>query len=218
MVEYVGIPYIEVMKHAFLPAIISYIALLYIVHLEALKANMVGLPRRGTASGGSRLLSLGLTVSGFFVLCGAVYWGVGWVKDVAGSAAIWIIGVALLAAYVGLLWFGSRQPELPLDDPNAQVFELPETGPTVKSGLHYLLAVVVASRSEANMANACMSRYCARLIFSVPDTDFMALTCAAPPTRETEMPTSIAGRWLALNRSDWRKICPSVIEITLVGM
>ena len=143
MVEYVGIPYIEVMKHAFLPAIISYIALLYIVHLEALKANMVGLPRRGTASGGSRLLSLGLTVSGFFVLCGAVYWGVGWVKDVAGSAAIWIIGVALLAAYVGLLWFGSRQPELPLDDPDAQVFELPETGPTVKSGLHYLLAVVV---------------------------------------------------------------------------
>ncbi|HQY38693.1 MAG TPA: TRAP transporter fused permease subunit [Giesbergeria sp.] len=143
MVEYVGIPYIEVMKHAFLPAIISYIALLYIVHLEALKANMVGLPRRGTASGGSRLLSLGLTVSGFFVLCGAVYWGVGWIKDVAGSAAIWIIGAALLGAYVSLLWFGSRQPELPLDDPDAQVFELPEIAPTVKSGLHYLLAVVV---------------------------------------------------------------------------
>lgn len=143
MVEYVGIPYVEVMKHAFLPAIISYIALLYIVHIEALKANMVGLPRRSTVSGGARLLSLGLTVSGFFVLCGVVYWGVGWVKDVAGSAAIWIIGAALLATYVGLLWFGSRQPELPLDDPNAPVFELPETAPTVKSGLHYLLAVVV---------------------------------------------------------------------------
>ncbi len=143
MVEYVGIPYIEVMKHAFLPAIISYIALFYIVHLEALKADMVGLPRRTTASGGSRLLSLGLTVSGFFVLCGLVYYGVGWIKDVAGDAAIWIIGVALLATYIGLLWFGSRQPELELDDPNAPVFELPETGPTVKSGLHYLLAVVV---------------------------------------------------------------------------
>ena len=46
MVEYVGIPYTEVIKHAFLPAIISYIALFYIVHLEALKANLVGLPRR----------------------------------------------------------------------------------------------------------------------------------------------------------------------------
>lgn len=143
MVEYVGIPYIEVMKHAFLPAIISYIALLYIVHLEALKADMVGLPRRNPQAGGTRLMSLALTVSGFLVLCGAVYYGVGWVKNVAGDAAIWIIGVALLTAYVALLWFGSRQPELELDDPNAPVFELPETGPTVKSGLHYLLAVVV---------------------------------------------------------------------------
>ena len=41
---------------------------------------------------------------------------------------------------------------------------------------------------------------------------------AAPPTRDTDTPTSIAGRWLAANRSDWRKIWPSVIEMTLVGM
>ncbi len=46
----------------------------------------------------------------------------------------------------------------------------------------------------------------------------MALICAAPPTRETETPTSMAGRWLALKRSDCRKICPSVMEMTLVGM
>ncbi|MCU0761794.1 MAG: TRAP transporter permease [Hydrogenophaga sp.] len=143
MVEYVGIPYIEVMKHAFLPAIISYMALFYIVHLEALKANMVGLPRRNPGSAGSRLLSFGLTISGFFVLAGAVYWGIGWIKDLLGDAAIWVVGAGLLGAYIGLLWFGSRQPELALDDPNAPVFELPETGPTVKSGLHYLLAVVV---------------------------------------------------------------------------
>ena len=143
MVEYVGIPYIEVMKHAFLPAIISYMALFYIVHLEALKADMVGLPRRSTGTASARLLSFGLTVSGFLVLAGAVYWGIGWIKDVAGGAAIWIVGAGLLGAYVGLLWFGSKQPELELDDPNAPVFELPETGPTVKSGLHYLLAVVV---------------------------------------------------------------------------
>ena len=32
MVEYVGIPYFDVVKHAFLPAVISYIALVYIVH------------------------------------------------------------------------------------------------------------------------------------------------------------------------------------------
>jgi TRAP-type uncharacterized transport system fused permease subunit len=39
-------PYVEVIRHALLPAVISYIALFYIVHLEALKANMEGLPRR----------------------------------------------------------------------------------------------------------------------------------------------------------------------------
>jgi len=143
MVEYVGIPYIEVMKHAFLPAIISYIALFYIVHIEALKANMVGLPRRNPGSAGARLISFGMTLAGFIVLSGAVYWGIGWIKTLMGPSAVWVVGVGLLASYVGLLWFGARQPELQLDDPNAPVFELPETGPTVKSGLHYLLAVVV---------------------------------------------------------------------------
>ncbi|MDG1382493.1 MAG: TRAP transporter permease, partial [Burkholderiaceae bacterium] len=143
MVEYVGIPYIEVMKHAFLPAIISYIALLYIVHLEALKADMVGLPRRGNATASTRLLSFGLTVSGLLVLCGVVYWSVGWVKGAAGDAAVWIVGCALLLSYVGLLWYGAKQPALELDDPNSEVFELPEAAPTLKSGLHYLLSIVV---------------------------------------------------------------------------
>ena len=75
-----------------------------------------------------------------------------------------------------------------------------------------------ASRSDANIANASSDRNCARSSFSVPETFFIALTCAAPPTRDTEMPTSTAGRWSALNRSDCRKIWPSVMEMTLVGM
>ena len=143
MVEYVGISYTEVMKHALLPAIISYIALFYIVHLEALKANLQGLPRRGNSTAGQRLVSLVMTLAGFVVLSGVVYYGIGWIKDVAGDAAIYLIGVGVLAAYLGLLWIGSRQPELELDDPDAPVFELPETAPTLKSGLHYLLSVVV---------------------------------------------------------------------------
>ncbi len=143
MVEYVGIPYTEVIKHAFLPAIISYIALFYIVHLEALKADLQGLPRRSQATALQRLVSFGLTVSGFVILAGAVYYGIGWIKGALGNAAIYVIGVGVLAAYIGLLWVGSRQPELHLDDPDAPVFELPETAPTLKSGLHYLLSVVV---------------------------------------------------------------------------
>jgi TRAP transporter 4TM/12TM fusion protein len=143
MVEYVGIPYIEVMKHAFLPAVISYIALFYIVHLEALKAGLQGLPRRGTATATQRLLAFAMNVAGLLVLAGAVYYGIGWIKTALPSAAIWIIGVGVVAAYVALMWIGSRQPPLVLDDPNAPVFELPETKPTLLAGLHYLLSVVV---------------------------------------------------------------------------
>ncbi|WP_234265409.1 TRAP transporter permease [Hydrogenophaga sp. NFH-34] len=143
MVEYVGIPYVDVMKHAFLPAVISYIALFYIVHLEALKANMTGLPRRGNSTASQRLVSFLMTVAGFIVLAGITYYVIGFLKSALGDAATALIGLGLMAVYVALLWVGSRQPELPLDDPNAPVFELPETGPTVKSGLHYLLSVVV---------------------------------------------------------------------------
>jgi TRAP transporter 4TM/12TM fusion protein len=143
MVEYVGIPYSQVIKHAFLPAIISYIALIYIVHLEALKAGLQGLPRRSQATPIQRLLSTATTVAGFVVLAGAVYYGIGWLKAALGAAAIWVIGVGVLASYVALMWVSSRQPELKLDDPDAPVFELPETAPTLKSGLHYLLSVVV---------------------------------------------------------------------------
>ena len=143
MVEYVGIPYTEVIKHAFLPAIISYIALFYIVHLEALKAGLEGLPRRGSSTPMQRLLSFATTVAGFVVLSGIVYWGIGWIKEVFPAAASTLIAIGLLSVYLALLWVGAQHPPLTVDDPDAPVYELPETAPTLKSGLHYLLSVVV---------------------------------------------------------------------------
>ena len=41
--SFIGVTYFEVVKHAFLPAIISYIALFYISHLEALKLGLKGM-------------------------------------------------------------------------------------------------------------------------------------------------------------------------------
>lgn len=43
--EYLGISYIEVVKAAIVPAFVSYIALFYITHLEALKLGIKGLPK-----------------------------------------------------------------------------------------------------------------------------------------------------------------------------
>jgi TRAP transporter 4TM/12TM fusion protein len=143
MIEYVGISYLEVIKHAILPAVISYIALVYIVHLEALKANMSGLPRRHKPTIAQKLMSFAGIVTGTCVIGFAVYYGIGWIKDVAGDAAIYIVGVLVTIAYIGLLKFATTYPELEMDDPNNPVLELPETGPTVKAGLYFLLPIVV---------------------------------------------------------------------------
>jgi len=143
MIEYVGISYLEVIKHAILPAIISYIALVYIVHLEALKANMSGLPKRQNSTLAQKLMSFAFIVAGTCVIGLAVYYGIGWIKDLAGDAAIYIVAGLVALAYIGLLKYATTYPELEMDDPNDPVLELPETGPTVKSGLYFLLPIVV---------------------------------------------------------------------------
>ncbi len=143
MIEYVGISYLDVIKHALLPALISYIALVYIVHLEALKANMQGLPKRRDTTLAQKLMTAAALVVGVCVIGLGVYYGIGWLKTVAGEAAIYIVGAGVLAAYLGLLKFATRYPELEMDDPENPMLELPETGPTVKVGLYFLLPIVV---------------------------------------------------------------------------
>ncbi|MDB6177613.1 TRAP transporter permease [Paracoccus sp. Z330] len=144
MVEYVGIPYFDVVKHAFVPASISYIALVYIVHLEAMKANMQGLPRAyepGPLM--RRLITSAFMVAAICALSMLVYYGMGWIRPTFGSAAPYIVFGLLTAAYVALLWVASREEPLKLDDPNEPVTVLPLPGPTVRSGLHFLLPVIV---------------------------------------------------------------------------
>ncbi|MBU2966770.1 TRAP transporter permease [Amphritea sp. 2_MG-2023] len=144
MVEYVGISYVEVITHAFLPALISYIALVYIVHLEALKLDMQGLPRR-SAIKPWHLRVIGL-LTGFMVtaaLAAVVYYGIGWIKPVFGENAGWIIAALLAITYLYLIRYAAKVPSLKLDSPDSPMIELPEVGPTVKSGLHFLLPVVV---------------------------------------------------------------------------
>ena len=144
MVEYVGIPYFDVVKHAFLPAVISYIALVYIVHLEAMKAGMEGLPRPVPAKPWlAWLMSIAFTVA---VICGlsfAVYYLMGWIRPAFPETAGYIIFVFLSAVYIGLLYVASKEEPLELDDPNEPVTRLPLPGPTVRSGLHFILPVVV---------------------------------------------------------------------------
>ncbi len=144
MVEYVGIPYFDVVKHAFVPAVISYIALVYIVHLEAMKANMQGLPRPVEPKPWvAWLISIAFTIAAICALSFAVYYLMGWIRPTFGSAALWVVFAFLTAVYIGLLWVASREEPLKMEDPNAPVTSLPIPGPTIRAGLHYILPVVV---------------------------------------------------------------------------
>ncbi|OEY66978.1 TRAP transporter permease [Marinobacter sp. X15-166B] len=143
MVEYVGIPYIEVIKHAILPALISYVALIYIVHLEACKLNMQGVERVQAPTLAQRMLTWVVLLIGLSVLTLAVYYGIGWTKALLGDAAMWVLGPILLLIYIFLVGYATRFPELKVDDPDQPMDTLPEVGVTVKSGLYFLLPVVV---------------------------------------------------------------------------
>ncbi|QEY60110.1 TRAP transporter permease [Pseudomonas sp. C27(2019)] len=143
MVEYVGIPYVDIIKHAFLPAAISYIALLYIVHLEALKLNMQPIGNDQLKPWLRRLTGFAFgtaLISGISLL---VYYGLGWLKPALGEHALLGIGTLLAITYLGLLKIAASNPPLEMEDPNKPLEELPNTRAVLLSGLHFVLPVVV---------------------------------------------------------------------------
>ena len=141
MVEYVGIPFVEIIKHAFLPAVISYIALIYIVHLEALKMDMQGMVKKDEDKMNARGKWIGaLSV---VIVLGFLSWVLGplidMVKNVSGEYTFTAILALIAVSYVTLVYFSSKVPDLPSDE----IESLPPVGVTVKAGLHYLLPIVV---------------------------------------------------------------------------
>jgi TRAP transporter 4TM/12TM fusion protein len=142
MVEYVGISYVEVITHAFLPAAISYIALVYIVHLEAVKRNMPTL--------GNREVHMTRTILGmasFFAVFAGLCYGsqfpveaaYRWAPSIAGFLMFGVV----FAIYLALVALASGIDDLEPDDPNAEEIELPDISKIYKAGLHYMLPIVV---------------------------------------------------------------------------
>ena len=143
MVEYVGIPYVEIIKHAFLPAAISYIALLYIVHLEALKQGMQPIGNHQPKPWLRRLTGFAFGAALISGLSLAVYFGLGWLKPALGDYALPGIGVLLALVYLGLLKVAASNPPLAPEDPDKPLDKLPQMRAVLLSGLHFLLPVVV---------------------------------------------------------------------------
>lgn len=143
MVEYVGISYIEVVKAAFIPAVISYIALFYIVHLEALKSGMKAIPKTQAHSFLMRTALMGIVICSFIILACVVYYGIGWVKTVSGEYSLQAVGSLVLASYIGMLYYSAKHPPLEAENPNSKIIELPKTWETFRTGFHYILPIIV---------------------------------------------------------------------------
>jgi TRAP transporter 4TM/12TM fusion protein len=142
MVEYVGLTYTEICKHAFLPALLSYISLFYIVHLEALKLGLQPFAPGRVRTPRETLVAWGLGLSGTIVVLGAIYYVAAAVKHLAGDAAPWILGGLLAALYVWSIRVAARQPDL-AQDVDVENPVLPETWPTVKAGMHFMIPIGV---------------------------------------------------------------------------
>jgi TRAP transporter 4TM/12TM fusion protein len=140
MVEYVGIPYSEIVKNAILPATLSYIGLFYIVHLEALKLGMKPILDRHPRSWKDALIRFGLGISGMIIVIGVIYWVLDAVNRLLGTAAPWIVGALVLALYLFSVFMAAKSPDLPpdIDIDNPQALD---TWPAVKAGLHFLLPI-----------------------------------------------------------------------------
>ncbi|MBE3639513.1 TRAP transporter permease [Mangrovicoccus algicola] len=144
MVEYVNIPYIEVVKHAFLPAVISYIALLYIVHLESLKMGLKGLDKPGRAIGVPMILILFLT--GFLGMAAITFAVIGIrmaLEPLMPGETVYPALVLLGLAYLGLVWLAARYPDIEVDDPDAPVATAPRLTPTLLGGAYFALPIFV---------------------------------------------------------------------------
>ena len=142
--EFTGISYQSILKHALVPALVSYIALFYIVHLEAMKLKLEGLPKPPSSLTFARKL-MGF-LSGFIgigLLGVVVYFGLGWIKVAAPDAAFFIVALGCLGMYLYLLKLASKQPDLVVDHPDAPITELPKAGETAITGLYYILPIVI---------------------------------------------------------------------------
>ena len=140
MVEYVGIPYSEIVKHALLPAVLSYIGLLYIVHLEALKLGMQPIIARAPKPWSTHAVRFGLGLSGSVVVVALLYYLFAALKAWLGPAAPWAIGAVVLVVYAAAIKQAADCPDLPQDIDIEQPRAL-DTWPTVRAGLHFLLPI-----------------------------------------------------------------------------
>ena len=142
--EFTGVSYPDIIRHALIPAIASYIALVYIVHLEALKLDLEGLPKHPSKF--SLLQKIAGFLFGFIALASlaaGVHYGLGWIKLLIPEFSFLAVALLCCVIYIALLWMAAKSADLEVDSPDAPITSLPAAGATALTGLFYLLPIVI---------------------------------------------------------------------------
>jgi len=137
MVEYLNIPYTEVIRHALLPAVIAYIALFYLVHLEALKSGMPTVRQRHPQPLRQRLLGSALALTTVIITTALLYWLFASLDTLFGSHAWLAASILLSTGYLALLYYGQRQHQSQSDE------SILDPGSGIRAGLYYLIPIGV---------------------------------------------------------------------------
>ncbi|MBQ4875137.1 MAG: TRAP transporter fused permease subunit [Rickettsiaceae bacterium H1] len=145
MSEYLGIPYPEIIKHAFLPAILIYVALLYTVHIEAKKIGIKPIKSQHDRSVFYSLLRGLIIMSSVFIVLGVVYFLINWIPGIYFALANtpnFIVVLGIFASYVLILKYQSQFPGL-VEDNDEPILKLPNVTEILRSGIHFFIPVLI---------------------------------------------------------------------------
>lgn len=142
--EFTGISYYELIKHAALPAVVSYIALFYLVHLEVTKLSLEGLKRAQRTASLLRRLTGFLIGFGSFALCAVIAkFGMQWLGAAVPNLTLPVIGIVLTGIYVLLVRIAASRPDLSVGLSAEEMEELPLVSDIARAGYYFILPIVV---------------------------------------------------------------------------
>ncbi|MDR1776566.1 MAG: TRAP transporter permease [Desulfovibrio sp.] len=140
MVEYINMPYSQLIKHALVPALLTYGSLLLIVHLEACKLGLRAQPVKSSLK--NRVMGWLMGLSGLIAVMGLLHWLTAWIPALFGEYAKFVFGALLLAGYAGMVLLSTKYP-IAQTKPGDDIMRLPPFRFIFFSGMYYLLPICI---------------------------------------------------------------------------
>lgn len=142
--EFTGVSYFDLIKHAALPALVSYIALFYIVHLEVVKLGLQGMKRATPSKTLLHRMTLFLLSFGALAVISIIIESLfSWTSGSLPAVSFPVVVAVFLLAYVPLVLVAARRPDLEIGLSAAEMKQLPSLQSVATTGYHYILPIIV---------------------------------------------------------------------------